>query len=116
MTQNVTKLAACFLILLFAAQAFCSLFHKSSTVDEVLYIPAGYVYLKSGSYMLNPETPPLPRILCGIPLLFLNNIKYDPKEPVADFNNRYHWSFRFLFFQNTALAGKIMFYSRIPTI
>jgi 4-amino-4-deoxy-L-arabinose transferase-like glycosyltransferase len=116
MTQNATKFAACFLILLFAAQAFGSLFHKSATVDEVLYIPAGYVYWKSGSYMLNPETPPLPRILCEIPLLFLNNIHYDPKEPVAAFNDRYHWSFRFLFFQNAALAGKMIFYSRIPTI
>jgi 4-amino-4-deoxy-L-arabinose transferase-like glycosyltransferase len=115
MTQNATKIAACFLILLFAAQAFGSLFYKSATVDEVLYIPAGYVYLKSGSYMLNPETPPLPRILCGIPLLFLN-INYDQKEPVAAFKDRYHWSFRFLFFQNAALAGKMIFYSRIPTI
>lgn len=116
MTQNATKLAACFLILLFAAQAFGSLFYKSATVDEVLYIPAGYVYLKSGSYMLNPETPPLPRILCGIPLLFLNSINYDLKEPVAAFKDRYHWSFRFLFFQNAAVAGKMIFYSRIPTI
>lgn len=116
MTQNATKLAACFLILLFAAQAFGSLFHKSATVDEVLYIPAGYVYLKSGSYMLNPETPPLPRILSGIPLLFFNNINYDPKEPAANFNDRYHWAFHFLFFQNAALAGKMIFYSRIPTI
>jgi 4-amino-4-deoxy-L-arabinose transferase-like glycosyltransferase len=116
MTQNAIKLAACFLILLFAAQAFGSLFHKSATVDEVLYIPAGYVYWKSGSYMLNPETPPLPRILCGIPLLFLNNISYDPKQPVAAFNDRYHWSSRFLFFQNAQAAGKMIFYSRIPTI
>lgn len=116
MTQNATKLAACFLILLFAAQAFGSLFYKSATVDEVLYIPAGYVYWKSGSYMLNPETPPLPRILCGIPLLFINNINYDSKEPVASFNDRYHWSFRFLFFQNAAIAGRMIFYSRIPTI
>jgi len=116
MTQNATRLAACFLILLFAAQAFGSLFHKSATVDEVLYIPAGYVYWKSGSYMLNPETPPLPRILCGIPLLLLTNINYDPKEPVAAFNDRYHWSFRFLFFQNAVVAGKMIFYSRIPTI
>ncbi|HEY7161890.1 MAG TPA: glycosyltransferase family 39 protein [Acidobacteriota bacterium] len=116
MTQNATKIAASFLILLFAAQAFGSLFYKCATIDEVLYIPAGYVYLKSGSYMLNPETPPLPRILCGIPLIFLNGIHYDPKEPVAAFQDRYHWSFRFLFFQNAALAGKMIFYSRLPTI
>jgi 4-amino-4-deoxy-L-arabinose transferase-like glycosyltransferase len=116
MTQHAIKLAACFLILLFAAQAFGSLFHKSATVDEVLYIPAGYVYWKSGSFMLNPETPPLPRILCGIPLLFLNNINYDSKQPVAAFNDRYHWSSRFLFFQNVQVAGKMIFYSRVPTI
>ena len=116
MTQNATRIAACFLILLFAVQAFGSLFHKSATVDEVLYIPSGYVYWKSGSYMLNPETPPLPRILSGIPLLFLNSVNYDPEEPIAAFNDRYHWSFRFLFFQNAQLAGKMIFYSRIPTI
>ncbi|MCI0416419.1 glycosyltransferase family 39 protein [bacterium] len=109
------KIVACFLIALFAVQAFGSLFFKSATVDEVLYIPAGYAYLKSGSFMLNPETPPLPRILCGIPLLFLK-INYNPKDSLPAYQDRYHWAFRFLFWQNSEVAGKMIFFSRIPTI
>ncbi len=42
----------------------------SAIVDEVAHISAGYSYLKFLDYRLNPEHPPLVKILAAIPLLF----------------------------------------------
>ncbi len=40
-------------------------------VDEQAHIPAGYAYLDKLDYRLNPEHPPLVKVLAAIPLKFL---------------------------------------------
>src|SRR4030042_4830723 len=45
---------------------------ESATMDELAHIPAGYSYAKYLDYRLNPEHPPLVKILAGAPLLFLD--------------------------------------------
>jgi 4-amino-4-deoxy-L-arabinose transferase-like glycosyltransferase len=49
---------------------------ESATMDELAHIPAGYSYVKYFDYRLNPEHPPLVKMLAGLPLLAL-----DPKLP-----------------------------------
>ncbi len=44
----------------------------SLTFDEVAHILAGYSYVSEFDYRLNPEHPPLVKVLSGIPLLFLH--------------------------------------------
>lgn len=51
------------------AQAWTSLRTKSMTFDELTYIPAGYTYVAAGDYRLNPEHPPLAKLLAGVALL-----------------------------------------------
>lgn len=53
------------------AQAWLSLRQKSLTFDELTYIPAGYSYVVTGDYRLNPEHPPLAKLLAGGSLLTL---------------------------------------------
>lgn len=65
--------ALCALVFL---QAFTSLRIKSLTYDEVAYIAAGYSYVKTGDYRLNPEQPPLMKLLAGAAMLPL-----DPELP-----------------------------------
>ena len=43
----------------------------SATFDETTHLPAGYSYLKTGDCRLNPQHPPLIKLLCAAPLLFL---------------------------------------------
>lgn len=43
----------------------------SATMDERPHIAAGYSYLKTGDYRLNPEHPPLMKDLAAFPLLFV---------------------------------------------
>ena len=38
------------------------------TTDEGIYIPAGLRHLARGDFSLNPETPPLAKLLCALPL------------------------------------------------
>ncbi|NNF14368.1 MAG: phospholipid carrier-dependent glycosyltransferase [Gemmatimonadetes bacterium] len=51
------------------AQAWISLRNKSLTFDELTYIPAGYSYVVTGDYRINPEHPPLAKLLAGGALL-----------------------------------------------
>lgn len=51
------------------AQALSSLRQKSLTFDELTYIPSGYSYVVTGDYRLNPEHPPLAKLMAGAALL-----------------------------------------------
>lgn len=64
------------LALLFVALTISSVGQKSPTVDEPLHLFAGYSYLKWADYWVNPEAPPLAKILAALPLLAI-----DIKDP-----------------------------------
>lgn len=53
-------------------QAWTSLRTKSLTFDELTYIPAGYSYVVTGDYRINPEHPPLAKLLAGGALLSIS--------------------------------------------
>lgn len=61
---------AALLACLIAAQIF-SASRESTTGDEPLELAAGYSYLKTGDFRMNPEHPPLAKILAALPLLML---------------------------------------------
>lgn len=45
---------------------------ESPIMDELAHIPAGYGYVKYFDYRLNPEHPPLVKMIAALPLTFLN--------------------------------------------
>ena len=45
---------------------------ESPIMDELAHIPAGYSYLRYQDYRLNPEHPPLVKMISAVPLLLLN--------------------------------------------
>ncbi len=51
------------------ALMFSGIRATSATCDEVAHLPAGYTYLVSGDFRLNPEHPPLAKMLAAIPLV-----------------------------------------------
>ena len=57
--------------LLYAALLFLSVRTENETNDEPAHIIAGYSYWVKRDFRLNPEHPPLSKLLCTIPLLFL---------------------------------------------
>lgn len=62
--------------------------HESATSDEQAHIPAAYSYVMSGNYTLNPEHPPLAKLIGGLGFIgshysFPNQLLYGNKK-VAD--------------------------------
>lgn len=82
--------------------------------DELAHIPAGYSYWETGDFRLNPEHPPLVKLLAGIPLLALQ-----PTLPLEhqSWNASAQWEFgkKFLF-ESGQDADRILFFSRIPMV
>ena len=65
-------IAVCALLILQAAQVAFIVHRESLTFDEDDHIFAGYMMLKTADYGLNPEHPPLAKLLAALPLLGRN--------------------------------------------
>jgi len=59
------------LLALMAAELALSVRHQSQTFDEACHIFAGYRYWKNSDFGMNPEHPPLVKLLATAPLLGL---------------------------------------------
>jgi hypothetical protein len=59
------------------------------TFDEPAHLAAGYAYWTAGAFKLNPEHPPLLKLLWSFPLLFTDAPEYPIS--VAETSNLNHW-------------------------
>jgi hypothetical protein len=66
-----STLLAGLLLMLMAGLAGGAALRESVTVDEVAHIGAGVSYLQKLDLRMNPEHPPLPKVLAAIPLVLL---------------------------------------------
>lgn len=64
-TKNYKWIIA-FIMIFMATVSFSLAWNDSLTFDEVAHIPAGYSYVAHHDYRLNPEHPPLLKVLSGI--------------------------------------------------
>jgi len=105
------------LLLIFAAQAVRSMREKSVTVDEIMYITAGYYHLKTGDFHMNMTNPPITKVISALPLLALDlrlpALEKDPKE--MDIIEQWKYS-RSFFYDNDADADHILFLARVPIV
>ncbi len=60
-------------------QPFLSMRNFSVSTDELTHLPSGYSYWKTGEIKLNPQHPPLVKLLASFPLLFMN-IDFDRND------------------------------------
>ncbi len=90
--------------------------NDSAIVDELAHIPAGYAYLRYQDYRLNPEHPPLVKMLAAIPLLFQNlNFPLNISSWIQDVNSQWEVGNQFLYGSGND-ADKIIFLARIGPI
>ena len=106
---------AALLLALFAFLTLWEMTGDSLTSDERMHLPAGYAYWRTGSFRLNPEHPPLVKLLCAAPLLVL-----DPRLPPTDpppgvSEHAYQASFGSAFFF-TQDADRLLFWGRLPAV
>jgi hypothetical protein len=98
---------------LYAALAVASIRRHSATFDEGSHLPAGYTYLAFGDHRLNPEQPPLVKLLAAAPLL--------PQGPVFKTDDlawaearQWEVGRRFLYRWND--ASRLLFLGRLPMV
>jgi 4-amino-4-deoxy-L-arabinose transferase-like glycosyltransferase len=106
-----------FLLTIMFALMFFSNKGDSLIIDEIAHIPAGYSYITTGDYRLNPEHPPLIKDLAAIPL-YLTGMKFPyeywkANNPVV--NNQWEDGWRFVYrMGNDPELMKV--YSHIPVM
>ena len=92
--------ALCFLLIVLGLQLFFSVRRESQTWDEANHIFAGYRSWTHGDFGLNPEHPPLVKLLATAPLLWSQ-----PKPPALE--ERF-------FKEDAFLRGKEFLYQNDP--
>ena len=88
---------------------------QSITCDEIIYIPAGYSYLKTFNYWMNPQHPPLAKIMAGTPLLFLQPTLPTGSSLWEDRNRQWLFGRQFMF-ESDNNADQLMFWARVPSL
>lgn len=93
---------------------FLSMRNFSPVGDEIAHLPSGYSYLKTREIKLNPQHPPLIKILAALPLLFLD-LKFDANDPNLIGPEISEWQFGRDFVLKNGV-DRVMFWGRIPMI
>jgi 4-amino-4-deoxy-L-arabinose transferase-like glycosyltransferase len=97
--RSWVKIAAVvFLLLVLEVQLLYSVKHESLTFDEGDHIFAGFMSLKHHDFGLNPEHPPLVKMIAAIPLLPMN--LQEPQLQNRYFKTEAYLSGRDFIFQN----------------
>ena len=115
---KATAIVAC-LIIFFVVLSLGAVRQKSPTFDETLHLFAGYAYLKWGDFGINPEHPPLAKIVAALPLLTLHLNdqgveKLERDRVQAQRGHAWELANRFLFLNND--AETIFFHAKVVMI
>src|SRR3989344_8951740 len=102
----IVLLLLVFFIPFFSAQNF------SPATDEIIHLPGGYSYWKTGEIVLNPEHPPLVKLMAAFPLLFMD-LKFDSNDPNLAGPFKKQWTFgnKFLFSND---VDRLLLWGRLP--
>ena len=110
-----TEAAAGLLLAVLLIQSLGTVVLHSATSDEVTHLPSGYVQWKSGRPLLNPQHPPLVKLLAALPLLAVST-PY-PFEPARAAEPFYEWQFgpQFLYGPGSD-ADRLLLLGRLPIV
>ena len=100
-------------LLLYVSLAVTSMRAHSATFDEGTHLPSGYTYLAFGDHRLNPEQPPLVKLVAAAPLLPLAPVF---KTDDLAWSEARQWELgrRFLYRWND--AARLLFRGRLPVV
>jgi hypothetical protein len=87
---------------------------ECQTWDEGIHLAAGYSYLQTGQFRLNPEHPPLFKLLAALPLLLLRP-ELPTQHPSWAKANVFDFAVQFMY-GNRVDADTILFWGRPVTI
>jgi len=107
------------LLLMFIGLALTAVEQKSPTIDENFHLLAGYSHLKWGDYRINPEHPPLAKLMAALPLLLLDTndtpLSREERDKIQNnVENGWRLANRWLFSSND--AETLFRYARVPML
>jgi Dolichyl-phosphate-mannose-protein mannosyltransferase len=97
------------ILVAFCVQAWLAMPRLSATTDEAVHLAAGYSYWQTRDFRMNPEHPPLAKLLGAVPLLFMH-LRFDTKS--IEWQGSYEYGFGFNFLYNND-ADRLLFWSRM---
>jgi hypothetical protein len=115
--HNAVEIICAAALLLMAINFIAVISRKTLTNDEKYHIPAGYYHLVFGDFQLNPEHPPVVKMVAALPLLFLRPVAPSPalgptENPILQGHDVF-----FAFWEaNPDKLQAIAFWARIPII
>ena len=86
---------------------------SSATFDEGAHLPAGYTHLVLGDHRLNPEQPPLAKLLAAAPLLAVRPVV---KTDARSWVEARQWEFGRSFLYRWNDADRLLFLGRLPIV
>ena len=113
-----TKLAlggAFFLLLLFFAQGIFFIRANSQTVDEATHLAAGYSYLATRDFRLDPEHPSFIKELQALPLFLMYRLPFNPNPQQWRDGDSYRIGRDFLY-KSIISADQMLAWSRLPNL
>jgi hypothetical protein len=75
---GATLSAGAILLLLFFVQGVFFIGANSPTYDEAMHLAAGYSYLATGDFRLEPQNPPLIKELLALPVFLIYRLAFNP--------------------------------------
>ncbi len=78
--SHLLLITAAGLVVVFALEMWLAVRHQSQTFDESAHIYSGLEYWQRGDFGVNPEHPPLVKLLATVPLLRLDLKPLDPPD------------------------------------
>lgn len=115
--RHPAQTICCCILFLMGANLLSAAARKTVTNDEIVHIPAGYYYLVSGNFRLNPEHPPLVKMWACLPVLFLRPEVRALTEPAGqDFAQFTVTSAIDFWHVNRPRFRAISFWSRLPMV
>jgi 4-amino-4-deoxy-L-arabinose transferase-like glycosyltransferase len=102
------RLAVAALLLALGVQLAVAVGSDGLTIDELVYIGSGYRHLTAGDYRLNPEQPPLAKLLGAIPLAALD-LRVPPSRAG---DSEWSWSYQLVHADND--ADRVVAWARLP--
>lgn len=94
-----------------------SVWNDSATMDELAHIPAGFGYVTERDYRLNPEHPPVLKVLAALSGWVFARPHFPTDTPYwrDDINGQWAQGTKFLYKSGND-ADRILFWSRLPLI
>jgi hypothetical protein len=92
---------------------------KSPTYDEPVHLFAGYAYLRWSDFRINPEHPPLAKMLAALPLVAMNIDTANITRTQRDFvqhNKVYGWALADYFFLSNKDTEKLFFRAKLVMV